>query len=123
MRYSKIDKINDYVYLYLSYKKEYKIFNEDDVRYILYLLNDNNVKNFYMSGAEPFNPKNQKIILELLKEIRKNYPNINICVKTSLDLKDLDGMTEKLKYFTENTSEILSFIDILYTKNKTILNP
>ena len=62
-------------------------------------------------GGEPFEPQNQKVIVELLRKIKKAYPDKNIwCYTGYLFDRDLLGESRAR---CEYTDEMLSMIDVL----------
>lgn len=63
-------------------------------------------------GGEPFEPENQKGMLELLKEFKKHYPQKNVWCYSGFTLEQITG-AEKSRACTETAREMLKYIDIL----------
>ena len=64
-----------------------------------------------MLGGEPFEEENQVELVNLLRRIKKEYPNKNVWCYTGYVLdKDLQKGQRK---YTEYTEEMLSYIDVL----------
>lgn len=63
-------------------------------------------------GGEPFEPENQKVLLDFLKEFRKNFPQKNIWCYSGFTFEEIIGK-EPSRAFTDSSSELLSLIDIL----------
>ena len=62
-------------------------------------------------GGEPMEPANQKVLLELVKRVKKEFPNKNIwCYSGYLFDEEL---TKPSRAYAPWTSEFLSYIDVL----------
>lgn len=72
-------------------------------------------KEFYQGitilGGEPFEPSNQKELIELIRRIKRECPSKNIWMYTGFTY-DLD-LVKGGKRYTEVTDEILNSIDVL----------
>ena len=78
----------------------------DLLNQILDAIKDNGiVRNFSILGGEPLCKENRNLVLNILKEIRKRYPNIIIYCWTG-------GLFETITKYPE-TLAILKYIDIL----------
>ena len=88
-----------------------KEFNQETTNKIIELLKPNYIDGFSLLGGEPFEPENQPVLVELLRLIKKTYPNKNIWCYTGYILdKDL---LKEIRVRTPYTDEMLSYIDIL----------
>lgn len=88
-----------------------KPFDEETEKYILSLLNSDYINGLTLLGGEPFEPKNQRVLVEFLKKVRKMYPNKNIWAFSGFTYEELttDGSYPKC----EVTEEMLSLVDVL----------
>jgi anaerobic ribonucleoside-triphosphate reductase activating protein len=86
-------------------------FTEDTISEIMEALSPDYIKGITILGGEPFEPENQRGLLELYRTIRANYPKKTVWVYTGYTLeRDLrSGGSVR----TEVTDEILSMIDVL----------
>lgn len=88
-----------------------KPFTEETEEEILKAMSPSHISGFTLLGGEPFEPQNQKVIVELLRKIKKVYPDKNIwCYTGYLFDKDLLGESRAR---CEYTDEMLSMIDVL----------
>ena len=62
-------------------------------------------------GGEPFEPENQVVLVNLLREIKETYPKKDIWCYSGY-LFDVD-LAEGGRVYTEVTDEMLSYIDVL----------
>ncbi|MCR5791542.1 MAG: anaerobic ribonucleoside-triphosphate reductase activating protein [Lachnospiraceae bacterium] len=62
-------------------------------------------------GGDPFEPENQKVLAPFMERVREIYPDLSVWAYTGY-LMDKD-LCEGGKVFTENTSKLLSYIDVL----------
>jgi len=69
------------------------------------------VKGITILGGEPFEPENQPAVLELLRQIKKEYPDKSIWVFSGY-LFDRDILPGRLGT-PEITREYLSYVDVL----------
>lgn len=86
-------------------------FTEETKKNIIKLLKPDYIPGFSLLGGEPFEPENQKILTPLLKEIKTKYPKKTIWCYTGYTLNNNIKMPEKIE--TDNTDEMLSYIDTL----------
>ena len=78
---------------------------------IISLLQPDFIDGFTLLGGEPFEEENQVELVNLLRRIKKEYPNKNVWCYTGYVLdKDLQKGQRK---YTEYTEEMLSYIDVL----------
>ena len=88
-----------------------KPFTEETEEEILKAMSPSHISGFTLLGGEPFEPQNQKVIVELLRKIKKAYPDKNIwCYTGYLFDRDLLGESRAR---CEYTDEMLSMIDVL----------
>lgn len=88
-----------------------KPFTEETEEEILKAMSPSHISGFTLLGGEPFEPQNQKVIVELLRKIKKAYPEKNIwCYTGYLFDRDLLGESRAR---CEYTDEMLSMIDVL----------
>ena len=86
-------------------------FTESTVQEILEALRPQYIQGFSMLGGEPFEPENQKVLVDLLRQIRSTCPQKDIWCYTGY-LYDVD-LVPGGKVFTDVTEEMLSYIDVL----------
>jgi anaerobic ribonucleoside-triphosphate reductase activating protein len=86
-------------------------FTEDTAAEILEALSPDYIKGITILGGEPFEPENQRGLLELYRSLRANYPKKTVWVYTGYTL-ERDLLSEG-SVRTEVTDEILSMIDVL----------
>lgn len=71
-------------------------------------------------GGEPFEPENQRVLVDFLRKVRRKYPEKSIWCFTGFTLEMLE--TEGTHCHCEATEEMLSLIDVLvdgrFDKNK-----
>ena len=88
-----------------------KPFTEETEEEILKAMSPSHISGFTLLGGEPFEPQNQKVIVELLRKIKKAYPDKNIwCYTGYLFDRNLLGESRAR---CEYTDEMLSMIDVL----------
>lgn len=88
-----------------------KPFTQDTINEILKLLKPDYIKGLTLLGGEPFEPENQKSILNLVKTVKEHLPNKDIWCFTGFTLdKEIWGIS---RASGEKANEILKFIDIL----------
>ena len=88
-----------------------KPFTEETEEEILKAMSPSHISGFTLLGGEPFEPQNQKVIVELLRKIKKAYPDKNIwCYTGYLFDRDLLGESRARCQYTD---EMLSMIDVL----------
>lgn len=85
-----------------------KTFNQETIDYILKLLKPAHIRGLTLLGGEPFEPENQGDIVELLRQVKKQYPQKSIWAFSGY-LFDKDILSGRLG----DTSEYLSYLDVL----------
>ena len=89
-----------------------KPYTEETEQFILDNLKSNFVNGLTLLGGEPFEPKNQPVLLELVKKVRATYPNKTIWAYSGFRFED--ELLKKGAYPNcEFTLELLRNIDIL----------
>ena len=88
-----------------------KPFTKDTLEEILKALSPQYVSGLSLLGGEPFEPENQEELLRLTDTVRKTYPNKDIWCYTGFTYEEL--FLPDCRAHTENTSALLSNIDIL----------
>ena len=83
-------------------------FTPDTIEYILNLLKPDYIQGLTLLGGEPFEPQNQGAVVELLRQVKKNYPNKSIWAFSGY-LFEKDILSGRLG----DTAEYLSFLDVL----------
>lgn len=86
-------------------------FTQDTIDMVLKLLAPEHIQGITLLGGEPFEPQNQRPLLELLRAIKKTYPNKSIWVFSGY-LFDKDILAGKLGPW-EITREYISYLDVL----------
>ena len=86
-------------------------FTEETVVDILDALSKPYISGFTLLGGEPFEPENQLVLVELLRQIRERYPEMDIWCYTGF-LYDVD-LVPGGRAYTEVTDEMLGYIDTL----------
>ena len=86
-------------------------FDQSTIDEILGLLQPDYVQGLTLLGGEPFDPRNQPAIVELLRQIKAKYPNKSIWAFTGY-LFDRDILPGRLGDPTI-TREYLSYLDVL----------
>ncbi len=88
-----------------------KPFTQETIAEILKMLAPDHIKGITLLGGEPFEPQNQPALLDLLRQIRKQYPRKSIWAFSGY-LFDKDILSGKLGPW-EITKEYLSYLDVL----------
>ena len=83
-------------------------FTQDTIDIILKMLRPSHIRGLTLLGGEPFEPENQASIVELLRQIKKAYPDKSIWAFSGY-LFDKDILSGRLG----DTSEYLSYLDVL----------
>jgi anaerobic ribonucleoside-triphosphate reductase activating protein len=91
-----------------SYGEE---FTQETIDSILQMLKPDHVKGLTLLGGEPFEPQNQPDIVNLLRQIKRIYPQKSIWAFSGY-LFDKDILAGKLGPW-EITQEFLSYLDVL----------
>lgn len=86
-------------------------FDQSTIDEILALLQPDYVQGLTLLGGEPFDPRNQPAIVELLRQIKAKFPNKSIWAFTGY-LFDRDILPGRLGESTI-TREYLSYLDVL----------
>ena len=88
-----------------------KLYDEATEDFIMEELSKNYYHGLTILGGEPFEPSNQRCLINLIRRVRKELPERNIWMYTGFTY-DIDLVKGGRKY-TEVTDEILDNIDIL----------
>ena len=86
-------------------------FTQETIDQILALLKPDYIQGLTLLGGEPFDPRNQEAVVELLRAVKKAYPEKNIWAFTGY-LFDKDILPGKLGD-PEITREYVSYLDVL----------
>ena len=86
-------------------------FTEDTIREILDMLKPGYIRGLTLLGGEPFEPQNQGAVVELLRRVKKAYPEKSIWAFSGY-LFDRDILSGKLGD-RETIREYLSYLDVL----------
>ncbi len=87
------------------------IFTEETQDRILHMLEPDYIEGFTLLGGEPFEPENQRGILQFLRLLKEELPQKTVWAYTGFVLEDIQ--TEGTHAHCEVTDEILSLIDVL----------
>ena len=88
-----------------------KPFTEDTIQVILDMLKPGYIRGLTLLGGEPFEPQNQGAVVELLRRVKKAYPEKSIWAFSGY-LFDRDILSVKLGD-RETIREYLSYLDVL----------
>lgn len=91
-----------------NYGKPYTEITENE---ILKLLANEYIRGLSLLGGEPFEPVNQKVLVQLLRKVKKEYPNKDVWCYSGYNFEK-DMLTGNLGSW-EITEEMLSYIDVL----------
>ena len=95
-------------------------FTEETENKILEMLAPDYICGLTVLGGEPFEPENQRVLVDFLRKVRRKYPEKSIWCFTGFTLEMLE--TEGTHCHCEATEEMLSLIDVLvdgrFDKNK-----
>ena len=86
-------------------------FTQETIDSILKMMAPNHIKGLTLLGGEPFDPRNQPAIVELLRQVKARYPEKSIWAFSGY-LFDKDILAGKLGDW-EITREYLSYLDVL----------
>lgn len=86
-------------------------FTQETIDYILDLLAPRQIKGLTLLGGEPFDPRNQGSIVELLRQVKEKYPEKSVWAFSGY-LLDRDILSGTLGDW-EMTREYLSYLDVL----------
>lgn len=73
---------------------------------------DDYIKGLSLLGGEPFEPENQRELLELLREFKKKYPDKDVWCYSGYTYEQITGI-ETARCNTDIAKELLSNIDVL----------
>lgn len=95
-------------------------FTEETENKILEMLAPDYICGLTVLGGEPFEPENQRVLVDFLRKVRRKYPEKSIWCFTGFTLEMLE--TEGTHCRCEVTEEMLALIDVLvdgrFDKNK-----
>lgn len=95
-------------------------FTEETENRILEMLAPDYICGLTVLGGEPFEPENQRVLVDFLRKVRRKYPEKSIWCFTGFTLEMLE--MEGTHCHCEATEEMLSLIDVLvdgrFDKNK-----
>lgn len=95
-------------------------FTEETENRILEMLVPDYICGLTVLGGEPFEPENQRVLVDFFRKVRRKYPEKSIWCFTGFTLEMLE--TEGTHCHCEVTEEMLSLIDVLvdgrFDKNK-----
>lgn len=95
-------------------------FTEETENRILEMLAPDYICGLTVLGGEPFEPENQRVLVDFLRKVRRKYSEKSIWCFTGFTLEMLE--TEGTHCHCEATEEMLSLIDVLvdgrFDKNK-----
>ena len=83
-------------------------FTQETIAYILNLLKPDYIQGLTLLGGEPFEPQNQSAVVELLRQVKRTYPNKSIWAFSGY-LFEKDILSGRLG----DTAEYLSYLDVL----------
>ena len=83
-------------------------FTQETIDTILNMLKPAYIKGLTLLGGEPFDPKNQSAVVELLRQVKAKYPEKSIWAFSGY-LFDRDILSGKLG----DTKEYVSYLDVL----------
>lgn len=86
-------------------------FTQETVDTILEMLAPAYIKGLTLLGGEPFEPENQPALVQLLRQVKKKFPQKTVWAFSGY-LFDRDILPEKLGD-PEITRELLSYVDVL----------
>jgi len=88
-----------------------KPFTDATVEEVLTLLKPDHIQGITILGGEPFDPRNQATVVQLLRKVKKEYPQKSIWVFSGY-LFDSEIISGKLGDW-DITKEYLDYIDVL----------
>lgn len=91
-----------------NYGEPYTEITENE---ILKLLANEHIRGLSILGGEPFEPVNQKVLVQLLRKVKEEYPNKDVWCYSGYNFEK-DMLTGNLGSW-EITEEMLSYIDVL----------
>lgn len=88
-----------------------KEFTQETINTVLDAMNKEYIDGITILGGEPLDPKNQKEVANLIKQVKTKYPNKSIWCFTGFDFeKDVMG---KMYQTFDTTREIIDNLDVL----------
>lgn len=88
-----------------------KEFTQETINTVLDAMNKEYIDGITILGGEPLDPKNQKEVASLIKQVKTKYPNKSIWCFTGFDFEK-DVMGKMYKTF-DTTREIIDNLDVL----------
>ncbi len=88
-----------------------KPYTKDTENEIIQALRPGFIRGFSLLGGEPMEPKNQPTVLELLRRIKKEFPEKDVWCYTGFTYEELNR--EGSYPHSDIIEEILSYIDVL----------
>ena len=88
-------------------------FDENVAEDILSTFKNDFIAGLTLLGGEPMEPENQKALLPFVREFKKRYPNKTLWLYTGNTYEELTAGVGKHFKCTEETEELLSYVDIL----------
>ena len=89
-----------------------KPFTEEIEKEILESLKPVWIAGLSILGGEPFEPENQKALLEFIKKFKKEYPNKTIWCYSGFTIEEITGVKPSRAY-TDISNELLKMLDVL----------
>lgn len=86
-------------------------FTQKEIEYIIKASQPSFIDGLTLLGGEPFEPENQKALIELLKQFRETIPNKNVWCYTGFSFED--DLLPKIHENKEHVAELLPLIDVL----------
>lgn len=86
------------------------LFTKETEDEILEALKPDYINGLTLLGGEPFEPQNQRVLVEFLKRVKKEFPQKTIWCYSGYVYEELTGMSRAK---CEVTDEMLSMIDVL----------
>ena len=83
-------------------------FTQETIDYLLSLLKPDYIQGLTLLGGEPFEPQNQEALVELLRQVKKAYPDKSVWAFSGY-LFEKDILSGRLG----DTAEYLSYLDVL----------
>ena len=88
-----------------------QLFTEETIKTIVEMLRPDYIRGLTLLGGEPFDPRNQEAVVQLLRRIKQELPEKSIWAFSGY-LFDRDILSGKLGDW-EITKEYLSYLDVL----------
>ncbi len=84
-------------------------YTEETEKRILELLKSSYINGLSLLGGEPMEPQNQRVLVELLRKVKKTYPEKDVWLYSGYVFEEIAGG----RAHCEVTDEMLSLIDVL----------